>query len=162
MLVLREFNSSDRNQIVAILNSPNVTSFLSSRIPSPYSFDDADWWLEIGCKQGIIKAIEINNLFAGCIGVESGQYEYTFTGEVGYWFAQEFWGKGYATEALKRFIELLPLGAFHRIQATVFEDNTASCKVLEKCGFKQEANLEKALCKNGCFYNAIIYGKLFL
>ncbi len=160
MLVLREFKKSDRNRIVTILNCPEVTEFLSSRIPSPYTVNDADWWLETGCKQGLIRAIEINGEFAGCIGAEPGQNEHAFTGEVGYWLAKEYWHQGHATEALKQLLALVTPETFVRLQATVFHRNTSSCKVLEKCGFKLEANLEKALCKHGSFYNALLYGKL--
>jgi len=35
----------------------------------------------------------------------------------------------------------------------VFEGNVASARVLEKGGFKLEAVLEKAIYKNGIFYN---------
>ncbi|EAT16822.1 GNAT family N-acetyltransferase [Desulfuromonas acetoxidans] len=160
MLILREFEQSDRNRIVAILNCPEVTELLSSRIPLPYTVADADWWLETGCKQGLIRAIEIDGELAGCIGVEPGQHEYAFTGEVGYWLAKEYWHQGHATEALKQLLALIPPETFVRLQATVFDRNTPSCKVLEKCGFKLEANLEKALYKNGSFYNALLYGKL--
>ena len=64
MLILREFKRSDRDEIVSILNCSEVTEFLSSRIPSPYTVNDAEWWLETGCKQGLIRAIEINGKFA--------------------------------------------------------------------------------------------------
>ncbi len=52
--------------------------------------------------------------------------------EVCYWLGNEYWGKGSATAALSRFlteIEVRPL------YAGVAEDNLASIRVLEKCGF---------------------------
>ena len=145
---------------MSILNCSEVTEFLSSRIPSPYTVNDAEWWLETGCKQGLIRAIEINGKFAGCIGAEPGQHEHVFTGEVGYWLAKEFWHQGYATQALKQLLALVEPETFARLQATVFQGHISSCKVLEKCGFKLEATLENALYKHGRFYDAFLYGQL--
>lgn len=53
--------------------------------------------------------------------------------EVGYWIGKRHWGKGVATEALRRFLEELderPLFAY------VAKHNPASARVLEKCGFE--------------------------
>lgn len=52
--------------------------------------------------------------------------------EVGYWLGREFWGKGIATLALSEFlvhVKARPLFAH------VARHNTASLRVLEKCGF---------------------------
>jgi len=49
-----------------------------------------------------------------------------------------------------------------RIHAGIFEFNSASMRVLEKCGFKKEAVHEKAIIKNGEMYNEIWYAKLKL
>ncbi len=59
--------------------------------------------------------------------------------EIGYVLNPLFWKKGYATEAVKRIIEY----AFdeldiHRIEARLMDGNTASEKVLKKCGLKYE------------------------
>ncbi len=59
-------------------------------------------------------------------------------GEVGFWVAREYWGKGYATEALclitKYVFEEL---SFHRIFVVVHKKNTAVAQVLEKCGYEK-------------------------
>jgi RimJ/RimL family protein N-acetyltransferase len=54
------------------------------------------------------------------------------TPEVSYWLGRSFWGKGIATRALADF---LPLVAERPLQARVADDNHASRRVLEKCGF---------------------------
>lgn len=160
MLLLREFRHSDRDKIVMALNSPEVTRYLSARIPAPYTVSDADWWLETGCKQGLVRAIEIEGDFAGCISVEPGLHEQRFTGEVGYWLAQEYWHQGYATKALRQLLQLIEPGMFARLQATVFDKNASSSKVLQKCGFTLEAKLESALCKHDVFYDGLLFGRL--
>jgi|1186.fasta_scaffold54248_1 RimJ/RimL family protein N-acetyltransferase len=52
---------------------------------------------------------------------------------VGYWIGREFWGRGIATDALRRF-----LADFRErpLYAWVLATNAASIRVLEKCGFR--------------------------
>jgi RimJ/RimL family protein N-acetyltransferase len=60
--------------------------------------------------------------------------------EVGYWIGREHWGKGVATQALRQFLDLVKERPLY---AHVAKHNTASLRVLEKCGFKM-APSEKA------------------
>ncbi|HEV3504099.1 MAG TPA: GNAT family N-acetyltransferase [Actinomycetes bacterium] len=54
---------------------------------------------------------------------------------VGYWLGRHFWGRGIATAALTRFLELEPVRPLY---ADPFAGNTASVRLLEKCGFEVE------------------------
>ncbi len=56
--------------------------------------------------------------------------------EIGYHVAKEYTGRGYATEAVKAFLPLMAdkVGA-GEVYGIRLKDNTASGKVLEKCGF---------------------------
>ncbi|WP_126243401.1 GNAT family N-acetyltransferase [Chitinophaga rhizosphaerae] len=49
-----------------------------------------------------------------------------------YWLDRQHWGKGYATEALKR---LLAIETTRPVFGRVAFDNVGSRRVLEKCGF---------------------------
>ncbi|ASM51838.1 hypothetical protein PESP_b0248 [Pseudoalteromonas espejiana DSM 9414] len=69
MIILRDFKPQDAPHIINTLNDEQVTRFLSSKIPFPYTQADADWWINQGSKNGIIKAIVVNEQFAGCIGI---------------------------------------------------------------------------------------------
>lgn len=161
MLTLRPFRKADREHLIAYLNDPAVTRYLSGRIPQPYGVDDANWWLSEGCTQGVIRAIDVDGEFVGCIGAEPGQNEYRYTAEVGYWLSQHAWGKGYATEALRQLVSTVQgTTNIARLQAAVFEGNLPSCRVLSKCDFVHEATLPKAIFKNGRFYASLIYGKV--
>lgn len=99
-MVLRDFNMNDIDSLVLFLNGKNVSKFLTSRIPQPYSIDDAKWWVNTGSKNGITKAVEINGKLVGTIGVITGEFESNRSAEIGYWFEQNSWGKGIATEAV--------------------------------------------------------------
>jgi RimJ/RimL family protein N-acetyltransferase len=53
--------------------------------------------------------------------------------EVTYWLGREFWGKGLATQALARMLQLV---VERPIFARAATDNIGSIRVLQKCGFK--------------------------
>lgn len=52
--------------------------------------------------------------------------------EVGYWLGRAFWGRGIATRALAAFLAEFDARPLHALTA---KHNTASQRVLEKCGF---------------------------
>jgi RimJ/RimL family protein N-acetyltransferase len=57
--------------------------------------------------------------------------------EVGYALHPDYHGKGFATEALGAVIPYLFAEGFDQILAGAFETNTASTRVMEKCGMKR-------------------------
>jgi [ribosomal protein S5]-alanine N-acetyltransferase len=71
--------------------------------------------------------------------------------QVGYVVHQPHWGKGLATEAVRKLTELLEGSpGISRIWATCALDNPGSIRVLEKCGFQREAIL-----RNWVIYPAV-------
>lgn len=160
MLTLRDFTIKDKPLLVEYLNQPNVVRFLSSRIPFPYTPQDAHWWVTQGSKSGFTRAININGTFIGCVSAEVGQFEFCQSAEIGYWLAEKYWRQGYATQALKLLIdELQECTNLTRLQATVFEGNVGSTYVLKHCGFSQQGYFPKAAYKNNQYYNTLVYGK---
>ena len=161
MVTLRDFKMSDVGRLVDILNQPSVTQFLSTKIPSPYTKEDATWWIQEGSKEGFIKAVEYDGELVGCIGVNPGNFEYERAGEVGYWLCSSHWRKGIMRDALRQIIALtFSNTSIERIFACVFSSNLASQKLLLDAGFKQEAILQRAIFKNGHFYDSHIFATL--
>ncbi|MDQ2042834.1 GNAT family N-acetyltransferase [Pseudoalteromonas sp. 20-92] len=161
MITLRDFKAQDAPFIINTLNDEQVTRYLSSKIPFPYTQADADWWINQGSKNGIIKAIVVNGEFAGCIGITSGEFEYSHSGEIGYWLNKTYWGQGIITRAIELTCEeAFAQSNLNRIFGAVFAGNTGSMKALTKSGFEQEAVLKQAIYKNGVFYNNHIFSKL--
>lgn len=81
--------------------------------------------------------------------------------ETGYWLFPEYWGKGYAYEALKAIIQYA-FGSLeiHRIAAEVESGNTGSRVLLEKLGFSREAVLRDFEQKNGNYIDLEIWAIL--
>jgi RimJ/RimL family protein N-acetyltransferase len=74
-------------------------------------------------------------LFRGQVAGNIVAFDASGKREIGYWIGREYWGKGIATEALRQFLR-------HETErpliAVVAKHNTASLRVLEKCGFSIE------------------------
>lgn len=161
MIILRDFNEGDTEPLLSILNNQEVIKYLSSKIPAPYTLEDAKWWISTGSRMGIVKAIDLNGSLIGCIGVEKGEFEYQRSAEIGYWIAKDYWRQGIATQAIKEMTSLIfNTTDVVRLFASIFSENIASMRVLSKCGFELEAIHAKAIFKNGKFYNNHIFNLL--
>lgn len=70
---------------------------------------------------------------------------------------REYWGKGYAREALLLAIDyMFNERNIHRIQANILASNVASLKMHEKCGYKLEGTLHDAVYKNGRYQDQCV------
>lgn len=66
------------------------------------------------------------------------------TVELGYCYGSRFWGKGYATEALRKVIEyLLTECDFYLVEADHMSENPASGRVMQKAGMHKDAVLRE-------------------
>ncbi|MBO7364094.1 MAG: GNAT family N-acetyltransferase, partial [Lachnospiraceae bacterium] len=66
--------------------------------------------------------------------------------EIGYGIGSGYWGRGYATEAVGRFLEyLFSERGFRTVYASFFTGNDASRRVMEKCGMVYDRFSEKEL-----------------
>ena len=76
--------------------------------------------------------------------------------EVGYAFHPDYWGKGYATEALSAAIPYLFSAGFDEVIAGAFECNPASLRVMEKSGMKK-SNLQGSVEYRGVTHKCVYY-----
>jgi RimJ/RimL family protein N-acetyltransferase len=161
MITLRDFNEGDAEQLVCILNDPEMIKYLSSRIPTPYTLKDAQWWISTGSNTSMVKAIDFNGFLVGCIGAEQGEFEYKRSAEIGYWIAKDFWRRGIATHAINEITSLVfNTTDIIRLFACVLSTNKASMHVLVKCGFELESVHKKAMYKNDEFYDNHLFSVL--
>ena len=66
--------------------------------------------------------------------------------EIGYGIGSGYWDRGYASEAVARFIEyLFDEKGFAAVYASFFTGNDASRRVMEKCGMQYSRFSEKEL-----------------
>ena len=82
-------------------------------------------------------------------------------GEIWYLVNPAWWGRGIATEAVRKLLDLGfgELG-LHRIWATCLPENPASARVLEKVGMRREGSLIKNLNIHGEWKSSFLYAML--
>lgn len=117
---------------------PGVTRFMAW--PTHRSIDDTRAFLQFAEAQWkagpagsylIIRTAD--DLLLGSTGLE---FETPTRAETGYVLAQDAWGQGYATEALRAMVELARSLGVHELTAGVHPDHEASIRVLTKGGFR--------------------------
>ena len=160
---LRKWTEADLDSLVKYANNQNVAKWLTNGFPHPYTFEDGKAYLSMIANDNPTKvfAIEINGEAVGSIGIFPQTDIHEKSAEMGYWLAEEYWGKGIMTKAIQETVNYgFQTFDIVRIFARPFSTNRNSQRVLEKAGFTFEARLKKALFKNGEFMDEIIYARL--
>lgn len=100
--------------------------------------------------------------FVGGIGLKPLKDVEARTIELGYWLGREHWGRGYAREAVTAFTAwaFSTFPDLLRVEASVYEGNSASEAVLKKAGFQFEGMRRKAIWKHGKSLGMMNYGLL--
>ena len=159
-IVLKLWETRDVEALLKYAGNPKITQFMSDGFAGVSTPEGAAKFIAFANSGSdkIYRAIEADGQVVGGIGVLMQTDIHRKNAELGYWLAEPFWGKGITTKA----IEMLVSEAFERLDITrifarPFRTNKASHRVLEKCGFKREAILEKAVFKNGEYLDECIY-----
>jgi RimJ/RimL family protein N-acetyltransferase len=126
-------------RIQALVSHPEVLA--TANLPRSYPTDGAVEWIQgLGQRRGpgAEYAFAILNEGGDLVGTcgfihPAGGAR---TAEIGYWIGRPFWGRGYATEALRLLLDFI----FQNrrtclVRARTLPENPASCRVLEKVGF---------------------------
>jgi len=160
---LRPLELSDIERLAEIANNRNISINLRDAFPFPYNIQDAQNFIQNCMKQNPTTtfAIEFEGVYVGNIGLQKGTDVYSKSAEIGYFLAEPFWNKGIITQAVNlatdygfKTLDII------RIYSGVFEFNHSSQRVMEKCGYKREGLLKKAVIKDGKFYDEIRFAKL--
>ena len=136
---LVKWTQENKHELIKICNEVD-RSYLSNRLPYPYTEESADWWLgmvsEHDGKDGVFRAIAADDKIVGNISVEQKSDVYCKDAEIGYLLLTDCWSKGIATEAVRQICaEAFSELDIIRITGLVYAANTASGRVLEKNGF---------------------------
>jgi [ribosomal protein S5]-alanine N-acetyltransferase len=158
--ILRSWKMTDLHDLVLYANNINISKNLRDIFPHPYTPEDGEAFINFATKntEAMLFAIVLDGFAAGGIGIHPQDDIHKKNAELGYWLAEPYWGNGIVSEAIKQIVAMgFERYDITRIFATVFKNNVASQKVLEKAGFKIEAAFEKTIFKNGVFLDEIVY-----
>jgi [ribosomal protein S5]-alanine N-acetyltransferase len=159
---LRPWQWKDVPHLVRIGNNNHIWNNLRDQMPRPYTQKDAEAWVRFNGNQQPMKdfCIECDGAVVGGIGMVLHDDIYKKNIEIGYYVEEAYWGKGYATEAVRQLVNHI-FSTFDcvRIYAEVFAHNQPSMIVLQKNGFHEEAVHQKAIYKNGQILDAHLWVK---
>lgn len=161
---LKKWSLNDKEALKLICNAVDRT-YLSNRLPFPYTEDDAIWWLNMVAERdgvdGIFRSIVVDGQIVGNISLEKKEDVYCQDAEIGYFLNTSYWSKGIMSKSVERICEIgFSKLDIVRITGLVYKPNIASQKVLEKNGFSLEGTMKNAVSKNGHIYDLCVYGKL--
>ena len=144
-LVLRKPVASDADSIFTrYASDPEVTKLLCwpthrsiQDTKAFLAFSDAEWekW---PAGPYLIESKSGGEL----LGSTGLSFESPAIASTGYVLARDSWGRGYATEALQAIVVEASRSGVRRLYALCHPANSASARVLEKCGFTLEGLLK--------------------
>lgn len=97
--------------------------------PRDWGAFSTHWAKILGNPSVVAKAIVVDGILVGQISC----FKLDGKDAVGYWIGRDHWGKGIATRALALLLEQVSIRPLH---ARAARQNTASIRVLERCGFE--------------------------
>ena len=161
MVTIRPWEWSDAKRLATLINNKNIWDNVRDILPHPYTLTDAESFLQhsISAKTPTNFAVLLNGELVGGIGFIPKEDVYKLNAEIGYWIAQDYWGRGIATAAIGAMIntirELSPQTI--RVYAEIFAHNIGSMRALEKNGFVLESVRKKNVVKNGIIMDDHVY-----
>ena len=162
---IRKWKLTDAKDIAVALSNKKIQDNLRDGLPYPYSEQDGidfiSSMLSANEDETFAFAITLDDKVIGSIGVFRQQNIHRQTAEMGYYIAEEYWGKGIMTDAVKQICEYVFKNSdILRIYAEPFAYNIGSCRVLEKAGFQYEGTLRSNAVKNGKVIDMKMYSLL--
>ena len=164
-LVLRTHRAEDLDDLVVFHGDPEVVRY----VPWPLRDRTAtEQTLRVKLDQGelrepgqwLVLAVELRET-GRVIGEVLLKWASDRQGELGFAFARDVQGQGYAAEAAGAVLRLAfdDLG-FHRVSAVVIEGNDASVRLLGRLGFRQEGRFVDGVHFKGAWETELVFGLL--
>ena len=162
---IRKWKLTDAKNIAVALSNKKIQDNLRDGLPYPYTEQDGidfiSSMLSANEDETFAFAITLDDKAIGSIAVFRQQNIHRQTAEMGYYIAEEYWGKGIMTDAVKQICEYVFKNSdILRIYAEPFAYNAGSCRVLEKAGFQYEGTLRNNAVKNGKVIDMKMYSLL--
>ena len=131
-LVLKKPRHKDKQLIISQIGDWEVSKWLS-KVPYPYTENDADEWIRTISRKELAFNIFENDSLVG--GIELALHE-DDCHELGFWLGKQHWGQGFATEAGKGLLHYAVEGlGIRNFKSSYMKGNDTSARVLAKLGF---------------------------
>ena len=162
-LILRRFNESDLDAFYEMIHDLRLQNYIS--FPDLTKEQELDYIKDCmknvetdKCEKWAI-VLKSNNETIGNIAVNSISKKHNYC-EVGYGIRYDYWGNGYAAEALNVVSNYLLDQGYHLVECSCNELNKQSSRVMEKAGFKKDGCIpNRRLNKDGTYSGVEYYSK---
>ena len=148
---LRPWRAGDEAALAAAANHASVLRWMSDTWPSPYTLDDAQWWVGTGCHEaGSAWAVCLDDVPQGGVGAQTLPGFQRCNAEVGWWLSPAHWGQGLTPLAARVAVDHALLNAeVTRVFAPIHAGNMPSTRVAEKIGMRLESVQPRSALKWG-------------
>jgi RimJ/RimL family protein N-acetyltransferase len=160
--VLRAWRETDAPALARHANNINVWRWMSDGFPHPYTLENAEYWVTRGQIDfgGDNWAIAWDDEAVGGCGIAAQAGPLRCNAEVGWWLAEEHWGRGIATRVAAVLVErAFANPEITRVFAPVHAGNSRSMRVAEKNGFQLEGMQPRSAIKDGRVIDRWVFGK---
>ena len=159
---LRKWRLSDAEELAAALNNKRILNNLRDGLPFPYTEQDGRDYiiamLSANENDTFAYAITAEDHVIGSIGAFRQSNIHSRTAELGYYLAEEYWGRGVMSGAIRQLCDLIfQTTDILRIYAEPFSYNAGSRRALEKAGFRYEGLMKNNAVKNGKVVDMALY-----
>jgi ribosomal-protein-alanine N-acetyltransferase len=165
-LLLREFRTTDFDDVHAYAQQPEVARFMEWGPNTPdqtRDFMDRKWAEQAQWpREAVNLAVEhvADGRVIGSIRLAVSDVA-NLAGDFGYSFNREYWRQGYATEAARAIIGVgFRILRLHRIWAECDTANVGSFGVMEKLGMRREATFRDGKLVRGEWRDRYLYAIL--
>jgi RimJ/RimL family protein N-acetyltransferase len=161
--IIRDWRRDDAAAIARHADNPKIARNLRDAFPSPYTPADAEEFLSrvLAKARPTAFAIATQSEAIGGIGLVPGHDVERMNAELGYWLAEDYWGRGIMTSLVTAFTaRAFDEFSLNRIFATPYAYNAGSARVLQKAGFTLEGRLRASAVKDGAVVDQLLYAKL--
>lgn len=164
-IVLRSIDGADASAIARYAADVEISRW--TEIPHPYTMAHAREFIDFSVQEN-------RNGKSAHFGIEwigSGEIigmcsltnidRDARSGEIGYWLAKDYWGKGIASDSVEMIMRhgFLTL-RMTRLYARVIAPNEKSLRLLDRLGFVDEGTLREAFWRNGRAYDVRMFSML--
>jgi len=129
-----------------LFGDPEVRRFMGIGVTPLYPEDEEEWYERARRNRSQIVFGIVETGSDRLVGVADlhGIAWAARVAEIGYWVGREYWGRGYATEAVSLLVQYaFEMLGLEKLWARVYEPNRASIAVLEKNGFQPAGRLKR-------------------
>ena len=160
-LILRRYKESDIDAIYEIITDDRLSKYIKyPKLTKEEELECIKEWIKAADKskneKWVIERKE-DGIVIGNIDVNTVVKKHNYC-NVGYTIRYDYWGNGYAAEALKAVANhLLEESGYYLVECSCNELNKQSSRVMEKAGFKRDGYIANRRLNKDETYSGVVY-----